>query len=127
MDMFTYGRDSSGPSTLIVTSFIARGAANRSPEMNWELMSPRIVISPPLSGPLTRTSNPCLSENARAEAPRVLIAFTSGSKGLLASLALPVNLTVLREVDAIAVRNLRVAPDSPQSKGLLVVVGLLIP
>ena len=56
-----------------------------------------------------------------------MIAFTSGSKGLLASLGLPVNLTVPREVDAIAVRNLRVAPDSPQSNGLLVVVGLLTP
>src|SRR6266699_3518628 len=99
----------------------------RNPEINWELMSPRVVTSPPLRGPLTSTSKPGLSENARAEAPRVLIASTSGSKGLLASLGLPVNLTVLREVDAIAVRNLRVAPDSPQSNGLLVVVGLLTP
>ncbi len=57
----------------------------------------------------------------------MLIAFTSGSNGLLASFALPVSLTVLREVDEIAVRNLRVAPDSPQSIGRLVVVGLLIP
>src|SRR6266567_1157191 len=127
MDMLTYGRDSIVPSTFIVTSFVARGAAKRSPEMNWELMSPRIVTSPPLRGPLTSTSKPRVSENARAEAPRSLMAFTSGSKGLLASFGLPVSLTVLREVDAIAVRNLRVAPDSPQSKGLLVVVGLLIP
>jgi len=56
-----------------------------------------------------------------------LIACTSGSNGLLASLGLHVSLTVLREVDAIAVRNLRVAPDSPQSKGLLVGVGLVTP
>src|SRR2546425_4252604 len=127
IDIFTYGRDSSSPSTFIVTSLIARGAANRSPEMNWELMSPRIVTSPPLRGPLTSTSKPCLSEIARASAPSVLIAFTSGSSGLLASLGLQVNLTVFSEVDEIAVRNLRVAPDSPQSMGLLVVVGLLIP
>src|SRR5216683_5663669 len=127
MDMLTYGRDSSGPSTFIVTSLVARGAANRSPEINWELMSPRTVTSPPLIGPLTSTSKPRLSENARAEAPRVLIAFTRGSKGLSASLGLPVSLTVRREVDAIAVRNLRVAPESTQSNGLLVVVGLLTP
>lgn len=95
--------------------------------MNWELVSPRTVTSPPRRGPLTIISKPRVSENARAEAPRTLIAFTSGSNGLLASLGLHVSLTVLREVDAIAVRNLRVAPDSPQSKGLLVVVGLLTP
>src|SRR2546426_5202273 len=103
------------------------GAANRSPEMNWELMSPRIVTSPPLRGPLTRTSNPFLSETVPAEAPRALTAFTRGSKGLLASLGLPLSLTVFREVDEIAVRNLRVAPESPQSMGLLDVVGLLTP
>src|SRR2546428_9916658 len=127
MDMFTYGRDSSAPSTLIVTSLIASGAANRSPEMNWELMSPRIEISPPLRGPLTSTSSPCVSEIAWAEAPRVLTAFTSGSKGLLASPGLPLSLTASREVDEIALRNLRVAPESPQSMGLLDVVGLLTP
>src|SRR5712692_4018993 len=103
------------------------GAANRSPEMNWELMSPRIVTSPPLRGPLTNTSSPFLSEVVPAEAPRVLTAFTSGFKGLLASLRLPLSLTVFREVDDIAVRNLRVAPESPQSMGLLDVVGLLTP
>src|SRR3989442_6312275 len=95
--------------------------------MNWELMSPRIITSPPLRGPLTSTSNPCVSEIARAEAPRVLTAFTRGSRGLLASLGLPLSLTVFREVDEIAVRNLRVAPESPQSMGLLDVVGLRIP
>jgi hypothetical protein len=95
--------------------------------MNWELTSPGTVTSPPLRGPLTNTSSPYVSEAARAEAPRVLTAFTSGSKGLLASLGLPLSLTVFREVDEIAVRNLRVAPESPQSMGLLDVVGLLIP
>ena len=95
--------------------------------MNWELMSPGTVTSPPLRGPLTSTSNPCVSEMARAEAPRVLIAFTSGSNGLLASLGLPLSLTVFREVEEIAVRNLRVAPESPHSIGRLDVVGLLIP
>ena len=122
-----YGRDSSAPSTFMVTSLLARGAAKRSPERNWELMSPRIVTSPPLRGPLTSTSNPLVSEIIRAEAPRVLMALTSGSNGLLASLGLPDSLTVFREFDAIAVRNLRVAPDSPQSMGLLVDVGLPIP
>src|SRR5690242_14579537 len=110
---------------LMVTSRIARGAANRSPEMNWELTSPRIVTSPPLSGPLTKTSNPWGSEIFLASAPNVLIAFVSGSKGLPERLGLPVSLTVLRDVEEIAVRNLRVAPDSPQSMGRLDVVGLL--
>src|SRR5438552_440553 len=127
MDMFTYGRDSNAPSTLIVTSRIARGAAKRSPEMNWELISPRSVTSPPLRGPLTSTSSPRASEIAWAEAPRELIAFTSGSSGLLASLRLQLSLIVFRDVEDIAVRNLRVAPDSPQSIDLFEVVGLLIP
>src|SRR5436309_14834606 len=127
MDMFTYGRDSNASSTLIVTSLNANGAANRSPEMNWELMSPRIVTSPPLRGPLTRTSRPCASEIAWADAPRALTAFTSGSNGLLASLRLPPSLTVFRDVEDIAVRNLRVVPDSPHSIGLFEVVGLLTP
>src|SRR2546427_7388538 len=112
---------------LIVTSLDANGAANRSPEMNWELISPRTVTSPPLRGPLTSTSSPRVSEIARAEAPRALIAFTSDSIGLLASLRLPFSLTVFRDVEAIAVRNLRVAPDSPQSIDLFEVVGLLTP
>jgi len=68
-----------------------------------------------------------VSEMARAETPRVLIAFTSGSKGLLACLGVALSLTVFREVEEIAVRNLRVAPESPKSMGLLDVVGLLIP
>ena len=95
--------------------------------MNWELMSPRIVTSPPLRGPRTNTSSPFMSEIVPAEAPRVLTAFTSGSRGLLASLGLPLSLTVFSEVEEIAVRNLRVAPESPQSMGLLDVTGLLIP
>src|SRR5438094_5571466 len=127
MDMFTYGRDSSASSTLIVTSRIARGAAKRSPEMNWELMSPGTVTSPPLRGPLTSTSSPRVPEIAVAEAPRVLTALTSGSNGLLESFRLPLSLTVFREIEDIAVRNLRVAPDSPQSIGLFEVVGLLTP
>src|SRR2546426_1785848 len=127
MDMFTYGRDSNAPSTLIVTSLNANGAAKRSPEMNWELMSPGTVTFPPRRGPLTRTSSPYASEIAWAEAPRALTAFTSGSNGLLASLRLPLSLTVFREVDEMAVRNLRVAPDSLQSIGLLDVVGFLTP
>src|SRR2546422_7216446 len=121
-----YGRDSSAPSTFMVTSLLARGAARRSPERNWELISPRTVTSPPLRGPLTSTSSPLLSETAWAEAPRALIAFTSGSNGLLAILRLPLSLTVFRDVEDIAVRNLRVAPDSPQSIGLLDAVGLMI-
>jgi hypothetical protein len=112
---------------LIVTSRIANGLANRSPEMNWELMSPRMVASPPLRGPLTSTSNSSALEIAFASAPSVLIAFTSGSNGLVARLCLPVSLTVLSDVEDIAVRNLSVAPDSPQSMGLLDVVGLLVP
>ena len=95
--------------------------------MNWELISPQSVTSPPLRGPLTSTSSPRASEIAWAEAPRELIAFTSGSSGLLASLRLQLSLIVFRDVEDIAVRNLRVAPDSPQSIDLFEVVGLLIP
>jgi len=127
MDMFTYGRDSNTSSMLIVTSLDANGAAKRSPEMNWELISPGTVTSPPLRGPLTSISSPRAPEIAVAEAPRVLTALTSGSNGLLESLRLPQSLTVFRDVEDIAVRNLRVAPDSPQSIGLFEVVGLLTP
>ena len=95
--------------------------------MNWELMSPGTVTSPPLRGPLTSTSSPRVPEIAVAEAPRVLTALTSGSNGLLESFRLPLSLIVFRDVEDIAVRNLRVAPDSPQSIDLFEVVGLLIP
>src|SRR5437867_12911957 len=111
MDMFTYGRDSNASSTLIVTSLNANGAANRSPEMNWELISLRTVTSRPLKGPLTSTSSPRASEIEWAEAPSALIPFTSGCNGLLVSLRLPLCLTAFRHVEDIAVRNVRVDAD----------------
>ncbi len=51
----------------------------------------------------------------------------SGSNGLDASLWLHASRMVVGEADEIAVKNRSVAPESPQSMGLLDVVGLRSP
>src|SRR6266566_160368 len=85
--------------------------------MNCELILPGIQASPPLRGPLTFTSEPFLFSLIVVDAPSVSIAFSNGSNGLLARLSLARSLVLVGDVPAMAVRNLRLAPDSPQSIG----------
>src|SRR6266571_2963606 len=84
-------------------------------------------VSPPLSGPLTFTSEPSLFSVIVVEAPSVSIALSNGSNGLLASITLARSVVLADDVPAMAVRNLRVAPDSPQSIGVVHETNFLVP
>src|SRR3989441_3464806 len=114
-DIFTYGLDSNSWVTWIVTSFSANGDANNSPDMNWELTSPSIQVSPPFNGPCTYNSDSCKIRFETVDAPSSPRDFSKGVCGRPARFREALSLIPEVEVAPSAARSRKVVPDSPQS------------